>query len=133
MSYYQSLTVDAGTAAIATPDNKEYKQFRENGKNTVFTGPNHTEERRDLLVISAGDPVKSGNYRGTRKTSAKFTRDEDVAGVDSTTSLTSPMIFEVNASIPVGLETEDVEPYIKRLIGFLMTDEALDLFLVRRI
>jgi hypothetical protein len=61
-----------------------------------------------------------------QKTSFKFTRDITVDGADGVSSITSPIIVEVNFSIPVGAESADVLLDRQTVLALLDDDTIMD-------
>lgn len=93
---------------------------------SVYKGPNHSLISRDTVGFYRTQPKKVGNFNGVAKSSIKSTSDQVVAGADSSTSLTSPIILEVNASIPVGATHAAILAARQRLIALLDNDAVMD-------
>jgi hypothetical protein len=85
----------------------------------------HDPAARNLLGLYRTAPKVNGNFKGVLKTSAKFTRDYTVAGVDSS-DLVSPAIVEVNFSFPVGFAAADFVEIRQTLLALLDNDTIMD-------
>jgi ABC-type sulfate transport system substrate-binding protein len=104
----QNIALDYAPDRV-TSDIYAYVKYRTNGINrSVWHGEDHSDATRDELSLVVGDPKASGNFRGVRKATVKFTRDQVVPGVDATTELTAPLIVSVSVSIPVGTTAAEV-------------------------
>jgi hypothetical protein len=92
---------------------------------SVYKGPDHTLVSRDTLGFYRTAPKKVGNFNGVAKSSVKSTHDHTVAGVDSSTTLTSPIIIETNFSIPVGVTHAQVLAARQRHVALLDLDAIM--------
>jgi hypothetical protein len=126
------ITFDSGIAAIATPSEQDYERFSESANGSIYHGPLHTDGSRDIIAFKRNEPQASGNFRGTRKVSAKITRDMSVPGVDTTSTVVAPFICELSVSTPIGLEDEDIDAYLNLAIGMLMSAEVRDDLILER-
>lgn len=87
----------------ATPTNEGYTRYDESKDRTVYIGADHSlDTARNTLTVTRSFPTVSGNFRGVKKSSLKFTQDYSVDGVDATTTLVAPIIAGITFSIPVG-------------------------------
>lgn len=68
----------------------------------IYNDDDHLFEARDTLGLYRTFPKPNANFKGVLKTTAKFTKDITVDGVDGVSSLTAPIILEINFSVPVG-------------------------------
>lgn len=119
-----SISVDAandGNAAAEVYDRRDEFQNR-----SVYIGADHLPEERNELALYRTYPTKSGNFKGVLKSSVKFTQDVDVPGVDSSSTLTSPIILEASFSIPVGATAADILHIRQRLVALLDDDTFMD-------
>lgn len=97
-----TLNVDLLNDGNTTP--VTYTRFSEYENRVVYVNKAvHTDEARDMITFYRSFPVKSGNFKGVRKTSVKITKDFVVPGVDDSTTVTAPLIQEFSVSRPVGL------------------------------
>lgn len=103
----------------STTETQSYTRYEESLNKSVYIGATHVPENRDMLALYRTQPTKSGNFRGVAKSAVKFTEDIEVAGVDSATTLTAPMILDVSFSIPVGATDAEVEELRQRALGLL--------------
>lgn len=71
-------------------------------------------------------PSRNGNFRGTVKPSVKFTRDLTVQGVDGS-DLQSPIIFNLEMSVPVGATTANIEAIRQAMVAFVENDAFMQL------
>lgn len=77
------------------------------GGKSLYKLPGHTASSRNQLQFFRNEPKNTGNFRGTRRTSAKLTREISVPGVDATTSVVVPIIIELSCSFPLGVSDSD--------------------------
>lgn len=105
--------------------NEVYERFEEHLNRSVYIGENHVPEDRDQLMLYRTFPTKSGNFKGVMKTSFKLSKDFAVDGVDSTTSVTAPLIIEVNVSCPVGVSQADMLHARQRALALLDLDSVM--------
>lgn len=109
-----------------TPANETYTRYEENVNRSSYIGAAHTPDNRDLLALYRTFPTKTGNFKGTSKSAVKFTKDIEVAGVDSTTLITAPIIVEVSFSVPVGALAADLKHCRQRVLALLDSDLTMD-------
>lgn len=109
-----------------TTVNQDYRRFNEEPNRTLYIGANHAFDSRDQMVVTRSFPTKSGNYKGTAKSSLKFTLDETVSAADGVASLTAPAIAEVSFSLPVGTTASKIKLIRQRIIAMLDNDATMD-------
>lgn len=120
-----TLPVDETNAGGATA-NHVFSRHEEYQNRSLYIGEGHLPgEARNQLAFYRTAPKPSGNFKGTRKTSIKLTRDCTVAGVDGST-LTSPRIIEVSFSFPVGAAAADIVLDRQTVIALLDVDTIMD-------
>lgn len=120
-----SLSVDP--ANDGNPVTETYELYNGSLLNrSIYVSPTHVQESRDMLTLYRTEATKSGNFKGVSKSALKCTEDKAVPGVDSSTTLTAPMIGEVSFSIPVGVTAADVKHFRQRLIAILDDDTIMD-------
>lgn len=104
-----TLNVDESNDGITTADvDYVYNRYDTYSTRSIFNGDGHLPDMRKQLSLYRTPAKSNGNFRGTTKSAFKFTTDISVAGVDGTTTVTSPIIFEVSASIPLGATSAQV-------------------------
>jgi len=118
------LSVDA--ANDGNPANETYERYQEFENRSVYIGSTHVPEARDILALYRTFPNKSGNSKGVSKSTVKFTEDVEVAGVDSATTLTAPIILELSFSVPVGTPAATVVKLRQRALAMLDNDTLMD-------
>jgi len=106
--------------------NETYTRYEEFQNRATYIGAAHLPDTRDMLAIYRTFPTKSGNFKGTAKSSVKFTEDLQVAGVDSNTTLTAPLILELSFSVPVGATAAQVIHARQRLLALIDDDTIMD-------
>jgi hypothetical protein len=84
----------------------------------------HSLLKRFTMSVFRTPPKRVGNFKGTAKSAVKFTQDIDVPGVDSTTTLTVPLIAEASFSLPLGCTSEQALAARQRLIAYLDNEVA---------
>lgn len=118
------LSVDVENNGV--PVEQVLTRYEEDMNRTVYIGPGHLPDSRNMMTIYRTFPVRNGNFKGTSKSSIKFTEDRTVPGVDSNTLLSAPMIIEVNFSIPIGVNAERLKEARQRVIAALDLDTFMD-------
>lgn len=121
-----TLTLSVDAANDSNPANEVYTRYEEYQNRATYIGASHTPDDRDTVAIYRTFPTKSGNFKGTAKSAVKFTKDIEVAGVDSSTTITAPIILELSFSVPVGATTADVIHARQRAIALLDSDTFMN-------
>lgn len=96
-----TLSVDLLDTAVYT--DVDFDRYEEHLNRSVYKTGESNLVSRDLLGLFRSMPNSNGNYAGTAKSSAKFTLDVEVPGIDSTTTVKAPLIGEISFSAPVGV------------------------------
>jgi len=130
MSQPESITLtvdeanDGGTTVDVdyTYENLTRYPYRSN----YIHSTQHAVDSRDQLNFYSTEPKAVGNFKGVQRSSFKFTRDIEVSGVDSSTTLTSPIIVEVKFSIPVGALDAEVLIQRQKAIALLDSDTIMN-------
>lgn len=122
-----TLSVDVANNDVLVA--QEFTHFQNFGSRSAWQGANHTFTQRDELALYRTMPRPSDEFKGTRKTAFKFTVDVQVDHPDGVSKVTSPIILEVSASVPLG--AEDAEPGLlkeirQRAIALLDDDALMD-------
>lgn len=120
------LVIAVDAANNGTPANETYTRYEEFQNRARYIGSGHTPGSRNEIGIYRGFPTKTGNFKGVGKTSVKLTLDTEVAGVDSSTTVTAPVILEASFSVPVGVTSADMIHIRQRLVGLLDNDSFMD-------
>lgn len=102
-----TITLSVDHDRDATPTNEPFTRFEENLNRSMYTGADHSVEDRNTFTVTRSLPSVSGNFRGVKKTTMKFTKDIEVNGVDATTTNVAPIIINVSCSVPVGATAAD--------------------------
>lgn len=105
--------------------NHVFSRFDEYQNRTVYTEAGHQLTLRDTLSFYRTFPKASGNFKGTAKTTLKFSKDYAVTGVDGVASLIAPLIVEVSFSVPVGVIAADQLIGRQRAIAILDDDAVM--------
>lgn len=121
-----TLTLSVDATNVGTPADEVYTRYEEYQNRSTYIGEDHLPAERNMLAIYRTFPTRSGNFKGTAKTSLKLTQDYEVPGVDSSTTLTSPAIAEVSFSLPVGITAAQAKHIRQRLIAALDDDTFMD-------
>jgi hypothetical protein len=119
-----TLSVDAANDGNAA--NQTYDRYEEFQNRSVYIGTDHLPEARNMFAVYRTFPTKSGNFKGVSKSAVKFTQDVEVAGVDSSTTLTAPIIVELSFSVPVGAASADLTELRQRVLAALDDDTLMD-------
>lgn len=120
------LTLSVDAANNGTPANQVYTRYEEFQNRSRYIGDGHTPGARNELGVYRSFPTKTGNFKGVGKTSVKLTQDCVVAGVDSTTSVTAPIILELSFSVPVGVVAAELVEMRQRLLALIDDDSFMD-------
>lgn len=106
--------------------NKAFTRYQEFENRSVYIGPGHLPEARNLIGFYRTFPTKVGNFKGVLKTAMKFTKDVEVAGVDSASTITSPIIIDVTFSVPVGVTTAELVELRQHVVAALDSDTLMN-------
>jgi hypothetical protein len=120
-----TLAVDAENDG-GTLTNEVYSKYEEYQNRSLYIGADHALDERNTIGLYRTFPTRSGNFKGTAKSSVKFTQDFNVAGVDSSTTITAPVIVEVSFSVPVGVAQADLVHMRQRAIALLDSDSVMN-------
>ena len=102
----------------------DFKRFEEYQNRSVYTSENHVLTARDTLTFYRTFPKAAGNFKGTAKSSLKFSWDQAVTGVDGLSSLTSPIIADLGFSVPVGV-TEATQLIMRQRLIAILDDDTI--------
>jgi len=104
-----------------------------NGARTLFFGPSHETSLPDTLAMSVTDAKPNGNYKGVTRPSVKRTSTIVVAGQDPATSITCPLIGNIEFSIPVGASSAQCMIIRQELIAILDDDTIMEPLMMQSI
>jgi hypothetical protein len=104
-----------------------------NGARTLFFGPTHETSLPDTLAIYVSDAKPNGNFKGVTRPGLKRTSTIVVPGIDPTTSITSPLIGNVEFSVPVGATSEECMILRQELIAALDDDTIMEPLMMQSI
>lgn len=120
------LTVDEDNDGVTTADvNLTYTRFEENLNRSSYITANHSLDTRDTLGLYRTIPKSNGNFKGTAKSSLKFTRDIQVLGKDGVSLITAPQLIEVSSSNPIGATPAQTLEMRQRAIAILDRDDIM--------
>lgn len=119
-----TVTLPVDAANNGTPVDQVFTRHDEYQNRSVYNGPNHTLVARDQLSFYRTAVKKSGNFLGTAKTSAKFSRDFSVPSADGGT-IVVPGILEISFSFPVGLSATQMKELRQRGVALLDTEAVI--------
>lgn len=121
-----SITLPVDTLNNGTTQNETYTRFEEFQNRATYIGSSHSPDHRDTLSLYRSFPTKTGNFKGVSKTSVKFSKDYTIVGVDSSTTLTAPIIIEISVAAPVGITTDALKTARQRAIALLDLDSVME-------
>jgi hypothetical protein len=121
-----TVTLSVDVANDASNTDEDYTRYDEYQNRAVYIGDDHVPELRNLLGIYRTFPTKNGNFKGTAKSSVKFTQDVLVTGVDGVSSLAAPIILDLSFSVPVGADVADLVHLRQRLLALIDDDTFMD-------
>jgi hypothetical protein len=116
------LDNDGGTTAAV---DSIFSRFDEYQNRSEYIHEDHTLALRDKLGFYRTLPKQSGNFKGTAKSAIKFTRDQAVAGVDSTTTIVAPGIVDIGFSFPIGMTAAQMLELRMRAVALLLDDNIM--------
>lgn len=119
------LTLPVDVLNNGTLVNKIYNRYESIPNRTVYTGPGHTLLKKDTITFYKTSPKRAGNFNGVARTAIKVTQDETIPGYDATTSISSPLIFDLSFGIPVGVTTPTIKEVRQRVIAILDNDALM--------
>lgn len=119
------ITLSVDVANNSTLVNQAYTRHEENTNRSTYVGPAHALDSRNVMQFYRTAPRQNGEFRGTAKSSVKFTEDFAVNNASGTGTITSPLIAEVSFSVPVGVATADILEMRQRLIALLDDDSIM--------
>lgn len=100
------ITLPVDISDNNTPVDMVYSRQEAHLNRTVYIGPNHQPDMRELLTFYRS-PIKStSTFKGVMRTSFKFTKDVEVLNPVGET-IVSPIIIECSFSVPVGANEAD--------------------------
>lgn len=101
-----------------------YSRAEEAQGRSVYYAANHNVIDRNMLAFYRTLPKPNANFKGTAKSSFKFTRDIVVESMIETLTLKAPIIAEVSFSCPVGSTAAEIKDMRQRLVA-LLNDETV--------
>lgn len=113
---------DDGTTATIPYTFSRYEEFQNRSQ---YIESNHTLALRNMLGLYRTPPKVSGNFRGTAKSSVKFTKDFSVPGVDASSEIIVPGICEVSFSLPVGVTAAESKEIRMAMVALLQDDTVM--------
>lgn len=119
-----TLGVDEQNDGVG-PVNHVFTRFEEYQNRSVYIGATHSMSAKDTLSLYRTLPKVSGPFRGTAKSSFKFSQDVVVDGVDGVSQITAPIITEVSFSVPVGATPAQVMIARQRALSLLDQDATI--------
>jgi hypothetical protein len=119
-----TLAVDTENTGVTT--DKVYLRFEETLNRSTYVSDTHTYAEKDTVTLYRTLPKQNGNFKGVLKSSLKVTEDFSVPGVDSSTTLTSPVILSVSFSVPIGVTSADLLRLRQTVIALLDQDTLMN-------
>lgn len=119
MSQPNEIVLAVDEAANDTLVNCTYTNYHRYENRSVYISEDHTPLLRDTMTLYRSTPKSNGNFPGVSKTAVKFSKDVEVTGLDGVTTVKSPIIFEVSASIPLGATAADVLIAQQRIVAIM--------------
>lgn len=111
------LSVDLLNTGVTT--DVTFSRFDELVNRSVYKSELDSYVLRDQLNVYRTLPKRAGNSLGVKKSAFKLTMDQEVSGVDSTTTLIAPAIADISFNIPVGTTPAVTEIMRQRIIALL--------------
>lgn len=98
---------------------RDFSLFDYSANRATYIGPDHSTDSRQIIQLSRGLATVNGNYRGSYKCGVKTTLDVPVEGRDGTSIIKSPLILNLESSIPVGTPAHVIRNSIYQLLAVL--------------
>ncbi len=121
-----TITLAVDLLNNGTTTDELFSRLEELVNRSTYRGPNHSTSARNIMQFYRTLAKRSGNFLGASKVAVKFTEDQTVLGADGN-SIVSPLIAELNVSIPVGTTAAKCKALRQRLIASLDQDSVWDL------
>lgn len=106
-----------------TTVDQSYVRSEEQLNRTTYRGPGHSLIARNVLQMYRTPPKRVAEDFGTAKSAVKFTKDVSVPSGTSTVS--KPLIIEVNFSTPVGVSNADLLAMRQAVVALLDADSVM--------
>lgn len=119
MPMQDAITLPVDVTNNGTVVNQEIALLDGSPGRKIFRFSGHSFQTRDTVTFTRSFPKPNGNFAGTRKTSAKLTKDVVVEGTDPSTDVKAPGIIDISSSLPVGLSAADAMLMRQRAIAIL--------------
>lgn len=119
------ITLEVDEANDATLVDHVFTRYDSFQNRSLYIKDDHTTGSRKTMGFYRTPAKQNGNFRGTDKSSFKFTEDIAVAGVDGTTTIVAPVIVEVSFSFPMGVTAADVLIARQRALALLDRDDVM--------
>lgn len=107
------LSTDDGTAT------ETYSLYRTEGTRAVHTGPNHSDLKSDMAIVSSTNPKGNGTTYGNRRSSVNYVRSITVPTPDGGSSSKDAKV-ELVCSLPAGASTADISALYHKLRGITL-------------
>lgn len=121
-----TITVDETNDGATTANvDHVYERYQEFDTRSVYHYSGHEPDLRDMLSFYRTPAKRVGNDRGSQKTSFKFTKDVIVPGVDGT-NIVKTQYYELNCSIPLGVDEADRVIQRQRCVALLDDDAIME-------
>jgi hypothetical protein len=122
-----AITVDEANDGSTTADVVHtYERYLDYENRAVYKhDTNHTLSSRDTLSLLRTFPKANGNFRGQAKSTAKFTKDVIVTGLDGE-NIVAPVIVSLEFSVPVGLSSSEMLLARQKMVALADLDSVMD-------
>lgn len=120
-----TITLPVDPANNGTVVNLVLNRYDEYQNRSIYNATGHTLAMRDTLSFYRTPVKKSGNFAGTAKSSAKFSKDYQVPGVDSATTITAPAIVDISFSFPVGMTAAQMKEVRQRAVALIDAETVI--------
>lgn len=118
------------SSTVTTPVTVAFGRVREEMDKSTYYGPDHSLEARQMMQLYRSAPKRSGESRGTQKTSVKLTADVGVPNASGSGDIVLPLIVEMNVSVPVGTTYEEAYRQLELLEALLAAQKDAVMALV---
>lgn len=80
---------------------------------------------KDELRFTGSLPKRNGNFQGVIRSGVRLSKDQEVPGVDTTTSIDSLVVMALDCSIPVGTPTATIVELRQRMHALIDSDAIM--------
>jgi hypothetical protein len=113
-------TTSTGTLALCVADepgaeSRTFARFDAVSNKSEYRADDHTAALRHKLEFYRTPEKASGNYRGSRKSTVKYTHDVSVPNRDGSGNVVAPIVVTTTYSYPIGVSDADLKEGMRKI------------------